>query len=250
MPFAWLRFVSWDWVTSRHAGRQACWRTPDFKCSAWTSTPTSSRAGTPRGRAWKKRNLSTLVSAAVNSGNLVAALNPEPIRDVHHLRSDTRERREKCRLSALCAEPRARSCRASAKARLSFSNRPRPSERRAASSAKSCAKAASNPDAIFDLCYCPERVLPGNTVAELVNNDRIVGGITPDSARRAESIYARFCQGKISLTDDQTAEMCKLMENTYRDVNIALCRTSSPASPKTPASTRGARSSSRVCIRA
>ena len=74
----------------------------------------------------------------------------------------------------------------------------------------------------FDLCYCPERVLPGNTVAELVNNDRIVGGFTPEAARRSEALYARFTQGKIALTDDMTAELCKLMENTYRDVNIAL----------------------------
>ncbi|MCX7803813.1 MAG: nucleotide sugar dehydrogenase [Planctomycetota bacterium] len=74
----------------------------------------------------------------------------------------------------------------------------------------------------FDLCYCPERVLPGNTIAELVNNDRIVGGFTRKSAERAAAIYGRFCQGKISLTDDMTAEMCKLMENTFRDVNVAL----------------------------
>lgn len=74
----------------------------------------------------------------------------------------------------------------------------------------------------FDLCYCPERVLPGNTVAELINNDRIIGGYTPKSAEHAQVIYQRFCQGNVSLTCDLTAEMCKLMENTYRDVNIAL----------------------------
>ncbi|MEX2672252.1 MAG: nucleotide sugar dehydrogenase, partial [Phycisphaeraceae bacterium] len=72
------------------------------------------------------------------------------------------------------------------------------------------------------VCYCPERVLPGNTVAELVNNDRVIGGITPECAQRAAEIYARFSQGKMALTDDRTAEMVKLMENTYRDVNIAL----------------------------
>ncbi len=74
----------------------------------------------------------------------------------------------------------------------------------------------------FDLAYCPERVLPSNTVAELMNNDRILGGVTPQSAKRAQEMYQRFCQGKTTLTDDRTAEMCKLMENTYRDVNIAL----------------------------
>ena len=74
----------------------------------------------------------------------------------------------------------------------------------------------------FDLCYCPERVLPGKTVGEMINNDRVVGGLTQASARRGRGIYERFSQGAILLTDDRTAEMCKLMENTYRDANIAL----------------------------
>lgn len=74
----------------------------------------------------------------------------------------------------------------------------------------------------FDLCYCPERVLPGRTVGELINNDRIIGGVTIDSARRARGLYERFVQGAILLTDDRTAEMVKLIENTYRDANIAL----------------------------
>ena len=73
----------------------------------------------------------------------------------------------------------------------------------------------------FDLCYCPERVLPGKTVGELLNNDRIVGGYTQPAAERARRLYERFCQGAILLTDDRTAEMVKLIENTYRDVNIA-----------------------------
>lgn len=78
------------------------------------------------------------------------------------------------------------------------------------------------PGVDFDLCYCPERVLPGNTVNELINNDRVIGGYTTQSAEAAREIYERFCRGKITLTDDKTAEFCKLMENTYRDVNIAL----------------------------
>ncbi len=72
------------------------------------------------------------------------------------------------------------------------------------------------------LCFSPERVLPGNTTTELVNNDRVVGGLTPDSALLAESLLARVLKGKIYPTDDVTAEFCKLAENTYRDVNIAL----------------------------
>ncbi|MCE9590361.1 MAG: nucleotide sugar dehydrogenase [Planctomycetes bacterium] len=84
------------------------------------------------------------------------------------------------------------------------------------------AESGLEPGVDFDLCYCPERVLPGNTVAELVNNDRVIGGYTTQSAEAAKAIYERFCQGKLTLTDDKTAELCKLMENTYRDVNIAL----------------------------
>lgn len=77
----------------------------------------------------------------------------------------------------------------------------------------------------FDLCYCPERVLPGKTVAELINNDRIIGGVTPGAAQRARGLYERFSQGAILLTNDRTAEMVKLMENTFRDTNIALANT-------------------------
>ncbi len=72
------------------------------------------------------------------------------------------------------------------------------------------------------LCFSPERVLPGNTTHELVHNDRVVGGTTPATALLAQSFLARVIEGKIYTTDDVTAEFCKLAENTYRDVNIAL----------------------------
>lgn len=71
------------------------------------------------------------------------------------------------------------------------------------------------------LCYCPERITPGNSREELVRNARILGGVTPQSAERAKALYARFCKGDLTVTDDRTAEMAKLMENTYRAVNIA-----------------------------
>ncbi|MCX7970374.1 MAG: nucleotide sugar dehydrogenase [Negativicutes bacterium] len=70
--------------------------------------------------------------------------------------------------------------------------------------------------------YCPERVLPGNIVAELIGNDRVVGGTTGDSADRAARFYSLFVKGSISITDAKTAEMVKLVENSFRDVNIAL----------------------------
>ncbi|WP_127531970.1 nucleotide sugar dehydrogenase [Paenibacillus kobensis] len=72
------------------------------------------------------------------------------------------------------------------------------------------------------LVHCPERVLPGKILHELVYNNRIVGGITPACAEAGERLYSLFVQGEIIRTDAKTAEMSKLMENTYRDVNIAL----------------------------
>jgi UDP-N-acetyl-D-mannosaminuronic acid dehydrogenase len=65
-------------------------------------------------------------------------------------------------------------------------------------------------------------VLPGRVMIELVTNDRVVGGLTPAAARRARDLYAIFCQGEILLTDARTAELTKLVENSYRDVNIAF----------------------------
>lgn len=73
-----------------------------------------------------------------------------------------------------------------------------------------------------DVAHCPERVLPGRVMVELVENDRIVGGLTPTAAERAKELYASFCHGEIFLTDAVTAEMAKLTENSFRDVNIAF----------------------------
>lgn len=72
------------------------------------------------------------------------------------------------------------------------------------------------------LAYCPERVLPGKILEELIENNRIVGGVNKESAIKAANFYRTFVKGNIHLTDVKTAEMTKLMENTYRDVNIAL----------------------------
>ena len=74
----------------------------------------------------------------------------------------------------------------------------------------------------FHLCYSPERVLPGQILRELVENARVVGGVTPESARAGHDLYTNFVKGKIIETDATTAEMVKIMENTTRDVNIAL----------------------------
>ena len=72
------------------------------------------------------------------------------------------------------------------------------------------------------LAHCPERVLPGQILKELVNNDRIIGGVTPKCAIKAQNIYGQFVEGNIILTEAKTAELSKCMENTFRDVNIAL----------------------------
>ncbi|MBZ0213249.1 MAG: nucleotide sugar dehydrogenase, partial [Nitrospirae bacterium] len=74
----------------------------------------------------------------------------------------------------------------------------------------------------FHIAYCPERVLPGKIMTELVENDRIVGGETPEAAERVAELYATFIKGEVLKTDDRTAEMAKLVENSYRDVNIAF----------------------------
>ena len=70
--------------------------------------------------------------------------------------------------------------------------------------------------------HCPERILPGVAMSELKTNDRIIGGMTEEATRRATEIYASFCEGELLPTDAATAEMAKLTENTFRDVNIAL----------------------------
>ena len=72
------------------------------------------------------------------------------------------------------------------------------------------------------LAHCPERVLPGRIIRELVDNDRIIGGVDAASAELARTLYEQFTSGRIFLTDARTAEMAKLAENAFRDVNIAL----------------------------
>jgi UDP-N-acetyl-D-mannosaminuronic acid dehydrogenase len=74
----------------------------------------------------------------------------------------------------------------------------------------------------FHLAYSPERVLPGKILHELVHNARVIGGVNQTSAQAGKELYQTFVEGDILLTDSTTAEMTKLMENTYRDVNIAL----------------------------
>ncbi|WP_284986600.1 UDP-N-acetyl-D-mannosamine dehydrogenase [Arthrobacter sp. fls2-241-R2A-172] len=85
---------------------------------------------------------------------------------------------------------------------------------------------------VIHFAHCPERVLPGRVMIELVTNDRIVGGVTAEAASLAKDLYSVFCQGEILVTDDVTAEMAKLVENSYRDVNIAFANELSVISDK------------------
>jgi UDP-N-acetyl-D-mannosaminuronic acid dehydrogenase len=73
-----------------------------------------------------------------------------------------------------------------------------------------------------NIAYCPERVLPGKIMQELVNNDRVIGGMTPRCSERAITLYQTFVKGECIPTTVRTAEMCKLTENSFRDVNIAF----------------------------
>jgi UDP-N-acetyl-D-mannosaminuronic acid dehydrogenase len=70
--------------------------------------------------------------------------------------------------------------------------------------------------------HCPERILPGQMLKELIANDRIVGGLTPEASARAKALYEIFCAAQIFVTDARTAELAKLTENAFRDVNIAF----------------------------
>jgi len=77
-------------------------------------------------------------------------------------------------------------------------------------------------DSDIRVAHCPERVLPGQVLRELVQNDRVIGGMTPKCSAAAAALYKIFVRGECVITDARTAEMCKLTENSFRDVNIAF----------------------------
>jgi UDP-N-acetyl-D-mannosaminuronic acid dehydrogenase len=169
----------------------------------------------------EEAGLATLVSAAVKSGNLVTAAAPEPA-DTFMICVPTPVTATKT-ADLRAVEQATRSIVPILKPGnlvVLESTSPVGTTRNVVG--RILRESGLEPGRDFDLCYCPERVLPGNTTHELINNHRLIGGITPSSAEHAQQVYERFAQGKIVLTDDRTAEMCKLMENTYRDVNIAL----------------------------
>lgn len=95
-------------------------------------------------------------------------------------------------------------------------------QRLAAARPDLCFPEAGKPGPIdVHMAYCPERVLPGKIIEELVSNDRAIGGLTPDCTQRAIDLYALFVDGELVPTRAREAELCKLAENAFRDVNIA-----------------------------
>jgi UDP-N-acetyl-D-mannosaminuronic acid dehydrogenase len=175
--------------------------------------------------------LRTIVEAALKSGNLIVSSHPEeadafliavptPFYEDKHGEYDGRKYRlADMRAVTSAAEAIVPYLRKGNLVILESTSPPRTTIDRVAPILEgSGLKAGSD----FFLCYSPERVLPGQILRELIENARVVGGVTPESARAGRDLYAIFVKGEIIETDATTAEMVKLMENTTRDVNIAI----------------------------
>lgn len=165
--------------------------------------------------------LHTLVQAAVNSGNLRAALEPEPA-DVYCIAVPTPLTADK-RADMTCVREATEALAAHLQpGNLVILESTSPPGTCRGLVAPILAASGFTPGAQVHLAHCPERVLPGKILKELIENDRIIGGYTPACAEKAKAIYSTFTEGEIILTDATTAEMVKVTENTFRDVNIAL----------------------------
>ena len=169
-------------------------------------------------------DLDALVKSAVDSGQLRAALTPEPS-DVFIIAVPTPFRPDKTAdISYIEAASHALApALKSGDLVVLESTSPVGTTERLAEIIKK-----GRPDLIKDgllsvyVAHCPERVLPGKILHELVENDRIVGGLNPESTDKALAFYRRFVRGAVIATDCRTAELAKLVENSYRDVNIAF----------------------------
>ena len=164
--------------------------------------------------------LRTLVQAAVQSGNLVVRSQPEPA-DAFIIAVPTpfkEDKRADLDFVTAAAEAIVPHLKSGNLVILESTSPPRTTvDMVAPILEKSGLKAGQD----FDLAYSPERVLPGQILRELIENARVIGGITPASAQAGKDLYGTFVTGDIIMTDATTAEMVKLMENTYRDINIA-----------------------------
>lgn len=165
--------------------------------------------------------LRTLVQAALRSGNLIVAQQPQPA-DAFIIAVPTpfyEDKRADMRAVQSASEAIVPHLRKGNLVILESTSPPLTTVNLVAPILeKSGLKAGED----FYLAYSPERVLPGQILRELIENARIIGGINPESAQAGRDLYSIFVRGEIILTDATTAEMVKLMENTYRDVNIAI----------------------------
>jgi len=165
--------------------------------------------------------LKTMLQAAINSRNLVARTEVEPA-DVFIIAVPTPLTPDK-RADVTCVERAARSIvPVLARGNLVILESTVPPGTTSNLLCQALSESGLKPGSDFHVAHSPERVLPGNIFSELVSNDRVIGGITRESAEIACELYKTFVEGEIFLTDATTAEMVKLVENTFRDVNIAL----------------------------
>ncbi len=165
--------------------------------------------------------LKTLVQAAVNSGNLKAYTEPQPA-DCFIIAVPTpitEDKRVDLRSVAQAARAIVPLLRPGNLVILESTSPPGTTRDFLA---PILAESGLVPGEELFIAHCPERVLPGKIIKELLTNARVIGGLDPASAEQARRLYATLVEGEIHLTDATTAEMVKIMENTYRDVNIAL----------------------------
>ncbi len=169
----------------------------------------------------EEAGLKTMLQAAINSRNLVARTEVEPA-DVFIIAVPTPLTSDK-RADMSCVERSARSLvPVLAPGNLVILESTVPPGTTVGLLCRILSESGLEPGSDFRVAHSPERVLPGNIFSELVSNDRVVGGVTPECAEAASELYKTFVEGEIFLTDATTAEMVKLVENTFRDVNIAL----------------------------
>lgn len=165
--------------------------------------------------------LQTVVRAAIQSGNLRAALEPEPA-DVYIIAVPTpitEDKRADMTYVRRATESIVPHLRKGALVILESTSPPGTCRDLLCPILQTSGLQVG--DDVF-LAHCPERVLPGKILKELIDNDRVIGGFSRVGAERARELYSTFVEGEIFLTDVTTAEMVKIVENTFRDVNIAL----------------------------
>ena len=169
----------------------------------------------------KEPGLKTIVQAAINSGNFRASLSPEPS-DVFIIAVPTpitEDKKADMSYVVNAAEMIVPYLKADNLVILESTSPPLTTEGLLVPILERSGLKAGEQ---FFVAHCPERVIPGRMLKELIENARVIGGINQRSAEISRDLYKNFVDGEMYLTDATTAEMVKLMENTYRDVNIAL----------------------------